>query len=252
MRNNLHTRGPMMSNLPAPDRMRAAVADYVAAVQRAYVREARFLAPAAQGRLPLMFVGKFHIAAVGLRNLHLVATTEVLGAGSRGDVVALDQEVPPLAWTLHFYDPVVLPALGLLDETIEPAFEDVRRILGVRTHLYHLTLQPPAELAEHHAGHTGAGLANAHAAATRDFEAIRAAVNPRLVPLAAELEGAASAGLDRAAALIAHELAPTDETIERLVAAALGGASVGAVELRHAVLHAVRGSGSAVSPGGTR
>ena len=224
--------------------MRAAVADYVAAVHRAYVRQARVLAPAAQGRLPLMRPGTFHIAAVGVRNLHLVATTEVLGGGSRGDVVAIEQEAPPLAWTLHFYDPLVLPALGLLDETSDPAFEAVRRILGVSTHLYHLTLQPPAELAEHHAGHTGAGLANAHAAATRDFEAIRAAVDPRLVALAAELEGAANAGLERAAALVAHALAPTDETIERLVTAALAGSSVDAVELRHAVLHAVRGSGT--------
>ena len=59
----------MMSNLPAPDRMRLAVAEYIAAVHRAYVRQARVLAPAAQGRLPLMGVGKFHIAAVGVRNV---------------------------------------------------------------------------------------------------------------------------------------------------------------------------------------
>jgi hypothetical protein len=240
----------MTSNLPGPDRMREAVAEYVAAVHRAYVRQGRLLTPAAQGRLPLMGAGRFHIAAVGVRNLHLIATAEPLGTGSRGEVVALDQEAPPLAWTLRFYDPVVLPALGLLDESAEPAFEEVRRILGIGTLLYHLTLRPPADLAEHHAGHTGAGLANAHAAVTRDFDAIRAAVRPGLVPLAAEFEGAGTAGLVRAAALIARELAPTDETVERLAAAAAGGSSVDAAELRRAVLHAVRGVRSAVASGG--
>jgi hypothetical protein len=230
--------------------MREAVAQYVAAVHRAYVRQAQVLAPAAQGRLPLMNVGRFHIAAVGVRNLHLVATMEPLGTGSRGEVVGLDQEAPPLAWTIRFYDPVVLPALGLLDESAEPAFEEVRRILGVGTLLYHLTLQPPADLAEHHAGHTGAGLANAHAAATRDYEAIRAAVHPGQVSLATEFEGAGTAGLVRAAALIARELAPGDETVERLVTAASAGASVDATELRRAVLHSVRGVRSAVAPGG--
>jgi hypothetical protein len=232
--------------------MRDAVAEYVAEVHRAYVRQARLLSPAAQGRLPLMGVGRFHVAAVGVRNLHIVATAEALGAGSRGEVVAREQVAPPLAWTLRFYDPVVLPALGLLDESTEPAFEEVRRILGVGTLLYHLTLRPPAGLEEHHAGHAGAGLANAHAAAAREFEAIRAAVPPGLLPLAAEFEGAGTAGLARAAALIARELAPRDETVERLASASMAGSPVDATELRRAVLHAVRAMPPAITPGGRR
>lgn len=248
-------------SLSGPDRMRRAVGDYVQAVHEAYVRQARMLPPAVQGRLPLMTAGAFSIAAVGTRYLHLIATREVLGSGTRGEVVHLDQEAVPLRWSLHFYDPVVMPALGLLDEREGPACDEVRRLLGVRTHLYHLTLMPPADLAVHHADHTGAGLAGAHAAAARDFEAIRASVPASVAPVVEELEGALIAGLPRAAALLAREVAPGDAEVLRLAGgfAQTGDRSPGAnrsgdsgsdpAALRRAVLHAVRPAAGAVSGG---
>lgn len=229
-----------------PERMRQAVADYVRWVHEAYVTAARTFPPGVQGRMPLLVGGPFSVAAVGTRHLHLVATREALGdaaATGRGPVVAVEGEAPPLRWTIHFFDPVVLPALGLLDERSGPAFEEVRRLLGIRTHIYHLTLQA-ASLAAHHAGHTGAGLAGAHAAAARDFEAIRAAVDGERLALADELEGALIAGLPRAAGLLARTLAPEDGEVARLAAEAVPDPTA----LRRAVLHAVRGVASGGAP----
>src|SRR6266581_2270206 len=91
-----------------PDRMRAAVADYVREAHEAYVRAARLLSPAVQGRLPLFREPVLSVAAIGTRYLHLVATAEALGAGPRGDVASVDGESGPLHWRLHFYDPVVV------------------------------------------------------------------------------------------------------------------------------------------------
>ena len=45
----------------------------------------------------------------------------------------MDGEADGLAWELRFYDPVVLPVLGLVAETDGPASEEVRRALGVGT-----------------------------------------------------------------------------------------------------------------------
>lgn len=227
---------------PGPERMRQAVADYVRWAHEAYVTAARTFPPAVQGRMPLLAGGPFSVAAVGTRYLHLVATHEALGdaaATGRGPVVAIDGEAPPLRWTLHFFDPVVLPALGLVDEREGPAFEEVRRLLGIRTHIYHLSLSPASDLAAHHAGHTGAGLAGAHAAAARDFEAIRSALDGERVGLANELEGALLAGLPRAASLLARALAPGDAEVERLSAEPAPDGTA----LRRAVLNAVRAAG---------
>lgn len=231
-----HTEPPSSG----PERMRQAVADYVRWAHEAYVTAARTFPPAVQGRMPLLAGGPFSVAAVGTRHLHLIATREVLGdaaATGRGPVVALEGEAPPLRWTLHFFDPVVLPALGLVDERAGPAFDEVRRLLGIRTHIYHLTLSA-SSLVAHHAGHTGAGLAGAHAAAARDFEAIRAAVDGERTELANELEGALLAGLPRAAGLLARTLAPGDPEVARLATEAAPDPTA----LRRAVLHAVRGA----------
>jgi hypothetical protein len=233
---------------PGPERMRQAVADYVRWVHEAYVTAARTFPPAVQGRMPLLAGGPFSVAAVGTRHLHLVATREILGnaaATGHGPVVAVEGEAPPLRWTVHFFDPVVLPALGLLDERSGPAFDEVRRLLGIRTHIYHLTLQA-ASLAAHHAGHTGAGLAGAHAAAARDFEAIRAALDEARIGLANELEGALLAGLPRAAGLLARSLAPDDPEVTRLAAQAVPDPAA----LRRAVLHAVRAAAAGGASGG--
>ncbi len=217
-----------------PERMRKAVADYVAACHAAYLRHAELLPPAVRGRLPLIAAGRFTVAAVGARYLHIVGTAERL-EDPRGREASVDGEVGPLRWSLRFYDPVVLPALRLLDESEGPAGREVRGLLGVRTFLYHLTVQPPAELGEHHAGHTGAGLAGAHAASAREFDAIRNAARGR-EGLVDEMEGAAVAGLRRAQALLARAIVPGDAGVE----AAASKDPPDPDELRRAVLHAVR------------
>jgi hypothetical protein len=137
---------------------------------------------------------------------------------------------------LRFYDPVVLPALGMIDESAGPAGESVRRALGVSTYLYHLIVQPGAQLTAHHAGHAGSGLANAHVAAARDFEAIRAR-SPGRERLVDEMEGAARAGLTRAQALLAREIAPADDRI----AALTESPETDPAEVRRVLLESLRG-----------
>ena len=114
---------------PGPEAMRAAVAGYIQEIHRAYVDQAATFSPGVRGRMPLLTSGPITVAAVAARNLHLLATTEELGPLT-GPEVALDAEYGGLAWSLRFYDPVVLPDLGLLQEQDEPAFEEVKRALG--------------------------------------------------------------------------------------------------------------------------
>lgn len=195
-----------------PERMRQAVAGYVAAAHRAYLTQAQLLPPAQQGSLPLLAGGAFWVAAAGVRDLHVIATRQPLGP-PRGQEVEVDGSLPPLRWSLRFYDPVVLPELGFVTETGAAACDAVRRVLGVRTWLYHLVVQPGAELGEHHAGHAGTALVQAHAAAARDFEAIRVRAGGR-ERLVTEMEGAAQAGLVHAQALLAQAIAPGDPGVE--------------------------------------
>ena len=197
-----------------PEGMRAAVADYVTALHRAYLAQADTFPPAVRGAMPLLAGGPLTVAAVGTRNLHLIGTREALGP-LRGQEVALDGELPGLTWTLRFYDPVVTPALGLLDERDGPAFAEVRHALGVTTTAYHVVAQPGSGLTPHHAGHVGSGLAAGHSAAARDFETIRSRVRGR-ERLVDELAGAAAAGLPRAQALLARAIAPRDEAVAEL------------------------------------
>ncbi len=218
-----------------PEDMRQAMADYVKAVHRAYLSQAEHLPPGISGRMPLFAAGDFTVVAAGVQNLHVVATTEPL-APPRGPEVAHDDRLGALVWSVRFYDPVVLPALGLIDEGQGPAGDRVRRALGLATYLYHLVVQPGGQLTDHHATHAGAGLANAHGAAARDFEAIRAHAGGR-ERLVDEMEGAAIAGLGRAQVLLASEIVPWDETVQRLAAAPTAAA---ADVVRRAVLEAVR------------
>ena len=66
-----------------PMAMRKAVAGYVEGIHRAYVKQATTFPPAVQGRLPLLAAGRLTVAAVGARNLHILATTEGLGPAAR-------------------------------------------------------------------------------------------------------------------------------------------------------------------------
>ncbi len=224
---------PSMSG-PRPEDMRTAMASYVRTVHEAYLAQARLHPPAVRGRMPLVASGGFTVVAAGVQNLHVIATDERLAA-PQGQEVAQTDAADPLEWELRFFDPVVLPALGLIDESAGPAGDRVRRALGITTHLYHLVVQPGGQLTAHHAGHAGAGLANAHAAEARDFEAIRAHAGGR-GSLVDEMEGAALAGLRRAQALLAREIAPWDEEVARLAAA-----NADPADIRRALLAAVRG-----------
>jgi hypothetical protein len=201
--------------------MRAAVADYVTALHRSYLAQADTFPPAVRGRMPLLAglsssTPPLTVAAVGARNLHLLATREDLGP-LRGQEVSLPGELPGLTWSLRFYDPVVVPALGLIDEREQPAYAEVKHALGLSTAVYHVVAQPGSGLTPHHAGHVGSGLASNDSAAARDFETIRSRVRGR-ESLVDELVGAASAGLPRAQALLAKAIAPHNAEIDKLVA----------------------------------
>jgi hypothetical protein len=112
----------------------------------------------------------------------------------------------------------------------------VRRALGITTYVYHLVVQPGGQLTGHHAGHAGSGLANAHAAEARDFEAIRAHAKGR-EQLVDEMEGAALAGLVKAQALLAREIAPWGEDVQALAVHVRPKAE----DIRRALLGALRG-----------
>lgn len=217
-----------------PEDMRRAMADYVRTVHQAYLSQALLHPPAVQGRMPLL-AGPFTVVAAGVRNLHVIATREPFAA-PRGAEVALDEQLAPLSWTLRFFDPVVLPPLGLIDESAAPGGDEVRRTLGIATYLYHLIVQPGAQLTGHHAGHAGSGLANAHVADARDFAAIRAHAGGREA-LVDELEGAARAGLVRAQGLLARQIAPEDPGVQA------ADDSGDPAAIRRALLAAVRGDG---------
>ena len=224
-----------MSTPRRPEDMRRAMADYVRTVHRSYLSLAQVQPPALRGRMPLL--GEpFTVVAAGVQNLHVIATRERLGEPT-GPEVGIEEQLEGMEWTLRFFDPVVLPELGLIDESAGPAGDQVRRALGLTTHLYHLIVQPGAQLTEHHAGHAGVGLANAHIAAARDFEAIRAHARGR-EDIVDEMAGAALAGLVRAQALLAHLVAPGDERIAELAAEPRPDPT----EVRRALLVALRGA----------
>lgn len=220
--------------MAGPEDMRRAMADYVRTVHQAYLSQAQLQAPAVRGRMPLLAAGDLTVIAAGVSNLHVLATAEDLPP-PRGPEVSMADELDGLRWTLRFYDPVVLPALGLIDESSGPAGDRVRAALGITTYLYHLVVQPGGQLTAHHAGHAGSGLANAHIAEARDFEAIRAHVSGR-GHLVDEMEGAALAGLRRAQLLLAREIAPWSDELGDMVRQ--GDPEPSAV--RRALLDAVR------------
>ena len=186
--------------------MRQAMADYVRAVHQAYLDAAALLPTAERARLPLLEAGEVTVLAIGARNLHVLATREALPP-PRGPEVELHDELEDLRWRLRFYDPVIVPALGLIDESAAAAPAEVRNALGVRTVVYHLSVPPGGGLSGHHAMHAGTGLAHAHAAAQRDFDSI-AALAPDSADLVAEMRGASVAGLAAAQLLLARAISP--------------------------------------------
>lgn len=222
-----------------PLEMRTAVAAYVEEIHRSYLDQADTFAPAVRGRMPLLSGGPLSVAAVGARNLHILATREGLGPVREPEVEVIG-ELPGMTWTLRFYDPAVIPALGLVDETDGPAFEEIRACLGLGTVVYHLVAHPGSGLSGHNARHVGTGLANGHTAAARDFEAVRHRL-PGREGLLDELVGASVAGLSRAQALLAAAIAPRDGTLEGYAADARRGLPVDPDAIRSTLLGAIGG-----------
>jgi hypothetical protein len=167
--------------------MRQAMADYVHALHQAYLDAVATLPAAERARLPLIAAGRVTVAAVGVRMLHVIGTVEELPA-PRGPEVEI--------------------SLGMIDESEGPDYEEVRRALGIRTVTYHLAVPPGGSLTSHHALHAGTGLAHSHAAAARDFDALRAHA-PGREALVDEMQGASIAGLARAQVALAQAIAPS-------------------------------------------
>lgn len=175
--------------------------DYVRTVHETYLSHVRHLPPAERGGLPLVAARELTVIAAAAHQLHLLATTEVLPS-LQGPEVELTDQLPGLSWSVRFYDPSVLPALGLL---AGDSPDDVRRVLGVTDAVYHLTVGVGGGLSGHHAQHSGVALANQHAKAGRDLERIRRAL-PRQARTVDELAACVRNGFDRASALLAADL----------------------------------------------
>ena len=195
-----------LPRVEGPEAMRQAMVDYVRSLHQAYVDAIATLPAAEQARLPLVGADSLTVAAVGVRNLHVIGTVERFPA-PRGPEVEVADAIDDISWTLRFFDPVVNPALGLIDETTGPDYDEVRRALGIRTVVYHLAVPPGGSLTSHHALHAGTGLAHAHAAAARDFDELRAHA-PGRQSLVDEMQGASVAGLVRAQVALAQAIAP--------------------------------------------
>ena len=225
-----------MSTSASPEAMRTAMAEYVRAVHQAYLDASAPLSPGDRARLPLVSAGEVTVLAVGARNLHVLATTEQLPA-PRGQEVELDDAIDDLRWRLRFFDPVVVPALGLIDESDVAQPDRVRDVLGVRTVVYHLSVPPGGGLTAHHAMHAGTGLAHTHAAAVRDYDTI-ASEAPAAADLVQEMRGADIAGLPRAVLLLAREIAPDSEDL-----AAMSLAEPEPSTIRRTLLASLRGGG---------
>ena len=207
--------------------MRQAMADFVHAAHCAYLSQARLLPPAEQAALPLLAAGRLTVVAAAASNLHVLATTQALPP-----VTGREVELPgrigaepgdgtdqlgwtQLGWTLRFYDPVVLPGLGLVDERDGARPEEVRRLLGLGTVLYHLVVAPGSQLTQHHAAHLGAGLAGSHATVFRGLATLRDRL-PRRQVLVDELAGAIRGSLPVAATLLAAALLPAEPRLAEL------------------------------------
>ena len=231
---------PMSTTTPAPGpatdpaAMRTAMAAFVATLHRAYLDQARLLPPGERARLPLLTARPLQVVAVGNRYLHVLATTDPLPA-PQGQEVELADDLDGLHWTVRFFDPVVLPELGLVDESAGARPADVRRVLGVADVVYHLSVAPGGGLSGHHAQHAGTGLANSHAAAARDHEALRDAARGR-EELVDEFAVAERVGLPHAARLLAAAIAPASDEVAR----ASADPAVDPTALRGVLLAALR------------
>jgi hypothetical protein len=201
-----------------PEAMRAALRSYVAALHHAYLGVAALLPPGERAALPLLRAGEFTVVVAAARYLHVLATADPLPVPHGQEVAEHDTDGDgDLAWVVRFYDPVVLPALALVQEPGPPASGDVRRVIGITDVIYHLSVAPGGGLAPHHAQHAGTGLANQHAAAVRDADTLRAALRGREA-IVDEFAVAERLGLHHAVRMLAAALAPDNPDVARAAA----------------------------------
>ncbi|HUZ53691.1 MAG TPA: hypothetical protein VMU94_14355 [Streptosporangiaceae bacterium] len=226
------------SPLGSPEDARAQLRDYVRAMHHAYIGAARLLAPGNRAALPLLAARRVTVVVAAARHLHLMATADRIPA-PRGQEVAEPDEVDGLRWTVRFYDPVVLPELGMIAEADAADPVAVRRALGISDVLYHLSVTPGGGLTAHHAQHAGTALVNEHGAAARDGESLRAML-PGRADLVDELITAERLGLHRSLRLLAAALAGEDRAVADVIARGDDDAAV-----RRAVLAAARSARAA-------
>lgn len=180
--------------------MRRLVRDYVQALHATYLDHVRHLPPGERAALPLAVGRQITVAVAAARQLHLIALDGPLPTVlDEPDDVDAHGEVQ---WVMRFYDPSVLPELGLIADD-DPT--DVRRVLGVIAPLYHLTVTPGGGLDGHHAQHSGVALANEHTRVGRGLDRVRAAY-PRRASLIEEFAVCVRLGLDTASAALARDL----------------------------------------------
>lgn len=184
-----------------PEAMRDLVRDYISVLHETYLDHVRHLAPGEQAALPLVAADRLTVVAAATQRLHLVATTDPLPA-PQGPEVEFGDEHHGRSWRVRFYDPSVLPALGVLADDSPDA---VRRVLGISDTVYHLAVAVGGGLSGHHAQHSGVALANQHAHLVRELDRLRAAL-PGRIDLVNEFADCVRLGLDRASGLLAGEL----------------------------------------------
>jgi len=199
-----------------PEDARAQLREFVLALHQAYLDAARLLAPGERAALPLLAAPRVTVVVAAARYLHIVASTDRLPA-PRGQEVEETDELDGLRWAVRFYDPVVLPELGMIGEHDAPAPAEVRRALGISAVLYHLSVTPGGGLTPHHARHAGTALANEHAARVRDGESLRALLRGR-EDLVDEFVTAERIGLHHSVRLLAGALIGDDPLVAEAVA----------------------------------
>jgi hypothetical protein len=188
-------------NPAGPEAMRGLVRDYVGALHASYLDHVRHMPPAERGALPLVAARGVTVVAAAAHRLHLIATTSSMPPPQGQEVELLD-DYGGLAWKLRFYDPSVVPELGLV---VDDQPEDVRRVLGLTDTVYHLTVALGGGLSGHHAQHSGVALANQDARTGRDLDRLRQAL-PHQVRTVDELGICVRVRIDRAAGLLAADL----------------------------------------------
>ncbi len=181
--------------------MRTAVRDYIWAVHTTYLDHVQQWPPAERAALPLLAADELTVVAAAATRLHLIATTDALPEPV-GPEVRFTDEHRGTRWSVRFFDPSILPELGILGDDQPSA---VRQVIGLADTVYHLTVSVGGGLTEHHAQHSGVALANSHASQLRAVEKLRHALYTQQQSVD-ELASCTRLGLHRAAALLATEL----------------------------------------------